>query len=65
MTFKFNVEVVVDRISGKFAPKGDIEERIHEALEEALNSLMISDVGADGDSEYEVTDYSIDIILVH
>ena len=58
MRVKFTVEAEVERISGKFASKDEIEGEIQQALDEA-NPGSVSGVGADGDSEYEVNDWTV------
>jgi hypothetical protein len=58
MKFKFEIEIEVDRVQGKFASREDIVEQIEGWLEGA-NEGEVSGVGADGESEYEVVDYSV------
>lgn len=60
MRIKITVEVEVERIQGKFAPKDEIEENILDAVESA-NPQSISAIGADGTSEYEVTDWMVEV----
>ena len=62
MKFEFTVSVEVERVQGKFAGKDEIEEAIQEALDDA-NPSTIGGVGADGDSEYEVTDWSVGTVV--
>jgi hypothetical protein len=57
--YEFTVSVDVERVSGKFAPRDDIETALVDALDEAIGSVDLSGLGADGDSEYEVTDSSV------
>lgn len=56
--FKFTVEVTVERISGKFAARDELAEEIRDFLEGAESSIY--GVGADGDSEYETTNWQVD-----
>ena len=57
--YEFRVVVEVERTSGKFAPRDEIVGAIQEALDEA-NPGNIDSIGADGDSDYEVTEWSVD-----
>lgn len=59
MSFKFTIEVEVERVSGKFASKDEIADQIREALDSA-DPGTISNVGADSDSEYEVVNWSVE-----
>lgn len=59
MLLKFTVEVEVERIQGKFASKDDIESELNQALYDA-NPSSISGLGADGTSEYEVTNWEVE-----
>lgn len=54
MKFRFEVEVEVERISGKFAPKADIADALLSEIEEAVNAADVSGCDVDGESEYEV-----------
>lgn len=58
MRAEFTITVSVDRVSGKFASKDDVIDQITGWLENA-NEGQVSGVGADGDSEYEVTDWDV------
>lgn len=58
MKFTFTVEVEVQRVQGKFATRDEVEEQVSEWLEGA-NEGTVDGVGADGDSEYEVVDWSV------
>lgn len=62
MIIKFTVEVTVERISGKFAPKDDIAEAILSELDSAAHGADVSGYDVDGSSEYEVTDVSVERI---
>ena len=58
MQFSFSITVEVDRESGKFASREEIRDAIREALESADPGEVFG-VGADGDSTYTVTDWSV------
>ncbi len=60
MRIAFTVEMEVNRISGKFASKDDIADAIQSELEQAADAADVSSVGPDGDSEYEITDVSVE-----
>jgi hypothetical protein len=53
-TFKVELEVIVERIEGKFASRDEIAEAIQEALASAGEGESLSGIGADGNSEYEI-----------
>lgn len=57
----FIVEVEVDRDSGLFASRDEIGERIEEALME-VESVDLSGLGANSDSEYSVQSFSVDVV---
>lgn len=57
-TFTFTVTVVVNRTSGKFATRDEMAEAIEEMLESA-NYGDISGIGPDGDTECEISDWSV------
>ena len=59
MNFSGTWSVEVERIQGKFAGRDEIAELIDEALCDALSNLQLDSIGADGDSEYEVTDSAV------
>ncbi len=54
----FLVSVEYRRESGKFAPREDIVEAISAALRDA--SIEMYDLGADGDSIYEVDEIEVE-----
>lgn len=58
MIFTFQVEVEVEHIQGKFAARDEIADVISEWLDMA-NEGSVDSVGADGDSTYEVTGWSV------
>lgn len=58
MKFTFTVEVEVERVEGKFAPKDEIADQLRDAIEGA-NPGTVDGVGADGSTTYEVTDFSV------
>jgi hypothetical protein len=53
-TFKVELEIVVERIEGKFASRDEIAEAIEEALASTGEGESLSGLGADGNSEYEI-----------
>jgi len=59
MRVTFTVTVEVERAEGKFAPKDEIREAVSEMLEGA-NDGSIDGIGADGDSNYEITDWTVE-----
>lgn len=58
MQFRYKVTVDVGRITGKFVSREDIADAITEALEALEPDL--SGLGADGDSEYEVAELTVE-----
>lgn len=60
MIIKFTVEVEVQHISGKFAAKDDIAEAILEEIEGAASGADVSGHDADGGSEYEIVDVTVE-----
>jgi hypothetical protein len=61
MHFTITGSVDIERIQGKFVSRDEIEGAIREALDDALGSLDLSGLGPDCDSEYEATDYGIEV----
>lgn len=59
MRFEFKVEVEVERLQGKFASRDEIEQAITDALHDA-NPAQFDGLGADGDSEYEVSGWEVE-----
>lgn len=57
----FQVEVETQHTSGKFAGRDEIAEAILEWLQDA-NDTLVHGIGVDGESEYEVVDWSIEEI---
>ena len=57
--FTFTVTATVERESGKFVSRDEIQEQLQEALDGA-NPDSLSGLGADGDSEYVVSDWSVE-----
>ena len=53
-TFKVELEIVVERIEGKFASRDEIADAINEALASVAEGDSLSGIGADGTSEYEI-----------
>lgn len=60
MKFRFEVFVEVERVQGKFASRDEVEDTIREMLEQA-NEGTVDGVGADGDTEYEINDWSVEV----
>lgn len=58
-TFVFKVTVTTERTEGKFAPRDEQAEALAEMLEGA-NEGSIDGIGADGESSYEITDWSVE-----
>lgn len=61
MRLKVEVYVEVEHVSGKFASREEIEEALVDAIERAEEST-ISDVGADGESVYDVTEWGVAVV---
>lgn len=59
MRARITVDVEIERIQGKFASKEDLVAEILDSIESA-NPQSISGVGADGTSEYEITDWVVE-----
>jgi hypothetical protein len=53
-TFKVEIEVVVERVEGKFASRDEIAEAIQDTLANPGEGESLSGLGADADSEYEI-----------
>lgn len=60
MKARFVVEVEVERVTGKFASRDEIVEALSTAIEEGIGGADLYGLGADGESEYEVTDISVE-----
>jgi hypothetical protein len=61
MRFKFEIEIEVQRVEGKFASRDEIEEFLQNEIEGALPS-EVDGVGADGSTTYEVIDSSVSAV---
>lgn len=57
--FKFLVTVEVERIAGQFASRDDIYGELETALMDA-NPSEINGLGANGNSDYEVTMWEVE-----
>lgn len=57
--FTFTVAVELERVSGKFASRDEMADEIYFTLGFALDALA-KDLGADGDSAYEITDWTVE-----
>lgn len=54
-TIKVELEVVVERIEGKFASRDEIIDAVMEAVQSTnLEGESLTGLGADGASEYEI-----------
>jgi hypothetical protein len=58
MRFKYIVEVEVERESGKFASRDEINDVLVEALGEA-ESADLDGLGSDGESVYTITSFEV------
>jgi hypothetical protein len=56
---EYRVTVEIERLQGKFASKDEITEAILEEIRGA-NPDSIDGLGADGTSEYEITDWDVE-----
>lgn len=63
MRFEYHAYVEVERVSGKFASRDEIGEAVREAMQDAIDELDLSWLGADGDSEYEVVNSTVDEMI--
>lgn len=59
MTFSFHVTVELERESGKFASRDDIEQAIRDHLENS-DIGTVDGVGSDGESVYTVTEWNVE-----
>lgn len=57
-TFTFTVTATVERDSGKFAGRDELADHLREAIEGA-DPGGVYGVGADGASDYTVTDWTV------
>lgn len=58
-TLTFKVTVQLDRTEGKFASREELADELVAQIE-ASEPYGVSGVGADGMSEYEVSDYQVE-----
>jgi hypothetical protein len=58
-TFKVEIEVVVERVEGKFASRDEIAEAIQDAIGNPAEGDSLSGIGADGTSEYEIVSSTV------
>lgn len=63
MLLKFEIEIEVQHVSGMFAGKDEVEESIMSDLESA-DPGSVSNIGANGDSEYEVVSFDVSSVEV-
>lgn len=57
--FTFTVSVELSRESGKFAGRDEMAEALRDAIESA-DPGSVDGIGADGDSTYNVDDWTVD-----
>lgn len=60
MKVRLQVDVELSHVEGKFAGKDEVEEAIAEMVE-AADEGMVSGVGADGDTTYEIEDWAVEV----
>lgn len=60
MLFEYKITVEVERESGKFAGRDEIDDVIRQAIEDGVQYIDLSGLGADGTSVYTVTDTTVD-----
>lgn len=58
-TFEFKITVTLERSTGKFAARDEMAEAIISELEGA-DPGGVYGIGADGASDYEVTDFQVE-----
>lgn len=58
MRVEIRIEIEVERISGRFASREEIEEALQEEVTSA-DPGNLSGLGSEGDSEYEVTSWDV------
>lgn len=58
-TFEFKITVTLERTQGKFASRDEMSEALMSELEGA-DPGGVYGIGADGNSDYEVTDFSVE-----
>lgn len=61
MDIKFSGSIQIERVQGKFASRDELIELIQSELDDALQAIQPYGLGADGTSEYEITDYDLDV----
>jgi hypothetical protein len=57
--FTFTVTVELERESGKFASRDEMAESIIGEIE-SMDPGYVSGIGADGDSEYQITNWEVE-----
>lgn len=58
--FEFNVSVSLERLEGKFASRSDMEDALVEIIEGYIDGEVLDGLGSDGETSYEVSDFSVD-----
>lgn len=60
-TFEFKITITLERDQGKFAARDEMAEALIDELEGAEPSGVYG-IGADGSSDYSVTDFTVEEI---
>lgn len=60
-TIEFKVTATIDRTSGLFASRDDIAEAMRQEIEDG-NPGSLYGLGNNGDSEYEITDFEVEVV---
>lgn len=60
MHFTFNIEIDIERITGKFASRDEISGLIFDEISSAIDNLDLSSCGPDSASEYEISHYDVE-----
>lgn len=58
-TLEFKVTVVLERTQGKFAGRDEMADELTAVLNDS-NPQSINNIGADGESDYEVTEWTVE-----
>lgn len=59
-TFTYIVTVETEREKGKFAGRDEISDKITDAINDAENSIDVTGIGPDSDSDYTVTLFGVE-----
>lgn len=60
-TIEIKIIATIERTSGLFAAKDDIAEALRDELEGA-DPGYLSGLGNNGNSEYEITDFTVEVL---